>query len=408
MAAPQDGRAQVFAVVTRVTTLDVNGFPAVGANVFTTNSLLKCSFAPAEETGVDLTTINANGDLYSHYKHGDMPKYYTVQIEIGTPDPILHQMLAGGTVLTASGTALGAPTGTITAVGQITLGTLLPATYGYLVTQFNQYGETVPTAEHTGTVASGTTGTMVVAGMVAAAGATGMNVYGRLPGGEQLLGSVPNIGSQATSAASGTGTVTSLSVTALTDAIPQGTTFQITGDTNTTKIVFTTTAPAGVGATALAVSASQSVTTTIAAAAIVPCFVDNGSIVPSGGYPSVDTTAGPGNDTGYAAAALGVVGNPNGVSLEFWGAAILGGAETPNLPYYRWVIPKVQNITEGGRTFQPAILENVYMGQGVQNPNWGAGPFGDWQFPSTQVYQYASAGRSTLPVAGFAPVPATA
>ena len=403
---PQDGAQEVFAAVTRVTTLDVNGFPAVGANVFTTNSLIKCSFQPNQEKGVDLATINANGDLYSHYKHGDMPKYYDVQIEIGTPDPVLHQMLGGGTVFSSSQTALGTPTGTIVATAQTTLGTLAAGVYGYRVTQYNQYGESTAAAEVTGTVASGTAGTVVVSGMVGASGALGFNVYGRTAGGEQLLGSVPYIGTQATSAVSGTGTVTHLTATALTAPIPVGTTFTISGDTNSPKIVFTTTTAAGIGATSIAVSASQSVTTTIAAGSIVPCFVDNGSITPSGGFPTVDSTAGP-NNVGYQAAPLGVVGNPNGVSLEFWGSAIINGAQTPNLPFFRWVLPKVQNITEGGRTFQPAILENVYMGQSVENPNWGTGPLGDWPFDSTKVYQYMRTGRATLPAAGLVPVPAT-
>ncbi len=75
---------------------------------------------------------------------------------------------------------------------------------------------------------------------------------------------------QQTSAPSGTGIVTSLSVTGptgtggLTVAIPSGTMFTIAGDPNSPVIVFTTTAAAAIGATTLAVSlGTQSVTTTI-------------------------------------------------------------------------------------------------------------------------------------------------
>ncbi|MGA3362226.1 MAG: hypothetical protein ABSD82_09360 [Solirubrobacteraceae bacterium] len=87
-----------------------------------------------------------------------------------------------------------------------------------------------------------------------------VNYFGGLSDGA----SIANLGTQATSAASGTGVITSLSVTPLTVSIPAGLTFTIAGDTNSPNIVFTTTAAAGVGSTSLSVSASQSATTTIA------------------------------------------------------------------------------------------------------------------------------------------------
>ena len=402
-----DGAAQVFSTVTRFSQLDQNGFPPVGGTVFTTTQLLKATFTPALENGVDLVTINANGDIAQHYKHGDMPKYYTMTVECATPDPQLHALLTGGTLLSASNTALGAVTGTITATGQITLGSLPAATYGYRVTQVNQYGESGASSEVTGSVASGAAGTMVVAGYVPAAGASGVNVYGRTPGGEQFLGTQVNIGSQATSATSGTGTVTSLSVTALTKAIPAGFTFQIAGDTNSPKIVFTTTQAAGAGATALAVAASQNVTTAIAAGNIVPCFVDTGVLTPFGAYPSTDTTAGPGV-VGYQSPALGIVGNPYGVAIEFWGKAIINGTQASTLPWWRWAVPGVRNLHEDARTFEAALLPNVYVGEGFENPNWGAGPVGDWQFDSSKVFQYVRASSSTLPTASLSPTTATA
>jgi hypothetical protein len=403
-----DGAAQVFSDVTRFSTLDSDGFPAVGSNVFVTDQMLKLTFTPAMETGVDLVTIKANGDIAQHYKHGDMPKYYTVQIEVANPDPVLHAILAGGTVFTDNTVALTAPTGTAAATGQITLGSLAAGTYGYRQSQFNQYGESAIGTEVTATVASGTAGLAVVGGLTPAAGALGLKVYGRSPGGEQLLGTIPNIGTQATSAASGTGTPTSLTVTALTSSVPSGTTFQIAGDTNTPKIVFTTTAPAGVGAVALEVSESQTITTTIAPGAIDPVFVDTGVLTPRGHYQASDTTAGPGNDTGYQSPPLGIVGNPDGVGIEVWGKAINGGTQVNYLPYWRWVIPGVRNLREDARTFDAALLPNMYQGEAFENPSFGSGPFGDWQFDSSRVFQYARAGRATLPVSGLAPIPATA
>jgi hypothetical protein len=401
-----DGATQVFAEVVRFSTLDVNGFPATGSNTITINALLKATFTPVLVTGVDLDMINANGDLQSHFKHGDMPKYYTMALEIANPDPVLHALLAGGTVLTDSSTALGTPTGTLTATAQSTLGTLPAGVYGYRVSQYSPYGETTVMSEATATT-TGTTGTVVVTGYTLASTAIGGRIYGRTPGGEQFMANLPNI-SGATSASSGTGTVTSLALTALTKPLPVGSTFEISGDTNSPKIVFTVTTAAGVGATAVAVTASQSITTTIAAAALVPCFVDSGSIVPANTFPTVDLSAGPGTDVGYQAPALGSVQNLNGVSMELWSKANLNGTQASYLPYNRWVIPYVRYLHEEARNFGPTFLENNYTGQCFENPNWGSGPFGDWQYDSTKVFQYARAGRAIEPTAGLTVVTATA
>ena len=197
--------------------------------------------------------------------------------------------------------------------------------------------------------------------------------------------------------------MTSLSVTALTKSIPVGTTFQIAGDTNTTKIVFTTTSFAPVGAVTLAVTASQTVTTTIAAGNIVPVFVDTGVITPSGYVPQADTTGGPGH-VGYQEPTLGIVGNNNGVSMEFWTKAIVSGFQVPVLPYFRWVLPRVTGMHTMPSDITNANKATIMEGQGYGNPNWGTGPVGDWQFDSTKVWQRARCGAQVLPTPSAAPV----
>lgn len=77
------------------------------------------------------------------------------------------------------------------------------------------------------------------------------------------FGSLTPIGSASTSAASGTGTVTSLAVNALPVAIPAGFVFMLSTDPNTIPILFTVTTTAAKGATVLSVAASSTVTTTI-------------------------------------------------------------------------------------------------------------------------------------------------
>jgi hypothetical protein len=406
MALP-DGAASIWPVAVRFSQLDPNGYPVVGANSITTDQVQKITVTPVITTGDDIEEKNAAGNLAVHAKHPDMPKYYTVNITLVTPDPDLSQLLGGGVVLSSAAAALGLPTG-LTVTAQTTLGALPAGTYGYRASQYSIYGESVAEAEVTATVASGTTGTVVVSGVAPAAGAVGVRIYGRTPGGEQLLGAYPFIGTQATSAASGTGAVTSLAVTALTSSIPAGFTFTIAGDTNTPKIVFTTLAAAGVGATSLSVSASQSVTTTITAGNIVPVFVDTGAITPSGALPLSDTTAGPGTHAGYQVPALGLPQNPNGVSAEIWSQAIWRGGVSPTWPYWRWVLPRATGLHAMASDYTNANRQNIWEGQANENPNWGSGPFGDWPLDSTKVLQQLRVGAAALPAVGFSVIPQTA
>lgn len=399
-----DGGAAVWCEATRISDLDPNGFVAPGASTYTSAALIKATLTPVLATGDDIEVKNANGDLAVFGKHGDIPKYATISIEFATPDPVLEQLLCGGVLLSDTSAVLGTPTGLV-ATPQATLGSLAAGPQSYRATFFNQYGESTPQASVVATT-TGSTGAVVLSGITQPAGAMGVRIYGRVQGSEQLIGSINNIGSQATSAASGTGAVAALTVTALTKSIPIGTQFQITGDTNTTKIVFTATATVPPGAVTIPVSPSQSVTITIAAAALVPVFVDTGVITPNGALPSVDTTMGGGPYTGYQAPALGTVANPDGVSIEFFEKAIVQGYQAPQNPYWRIVLPRCSGFHVMPRTVQNQNLENVYEGQGFQNPNWGSGPLGDWQFDSTKWMQRARCAKQIVPVPSLQPLPA--
>lgn len=404
MALP-DGAAAVWAAATRISDLNTDGSPAPGNPTYTTDTLVKCTITPVTATGDDIEIKNANGDLSVFAKHGDIPKYGTVSLELATPDPALEQLLCGGVTLSDLAAALGTAAGLV-ATGQITLGSLAAGPFGYRATLYNAYGESLPQATTVGTVASGSTGAVVLSGVTIPAGALGARIYGRTQGIEQLIGTIPNIGSQATSAASGTGPVASLSVTALTRSIPAGTKFQIAGDTNATKIVFTTTAFAPIGVVTLPVSVSQTVTTTIAAGALVPVFVDTGTVNPVGTLPTSDTTAGPGVAVGYQAPALGVVANPDGVSLEFFEKAIVGGYQAAVLPYWRILLPRCSNFHVMPRDVTNANMASVYEGQAFENPSWGSGPFGDWQFDSSKYVQRARCGPQVVPVPSRVATPA--
>jgi hypothetical protein len=400
----------IWVTRTRISQLSSNGQPAAGSSTYTTDTMMKATLTPVIETGDDIAIKAASGDLSVFGKHGDMIKYGTLSLELTLPDPQLEAICCGGVIFNDNSAALGLPTG-LTVVTQATLGTLPASTYGYRATQYNTYGESLAEAEVTVTTTGGTSAN-VLSGVTVAAGAIGVGYYGRILGEEQLLGYQVAIGTQATSAASGTGTVTTLAVTSLTHSIPAGYTFQIAGDTNTPKIVFTTTTAAGVGALGLNVTASQSVTTTIAAGNIVPVFVDNGSLVPFQQpfqtLPLEDLTAGPGNAIGYQAPIPGPVAQPSGVSMEFWSVRQIDGFTAPDIPYYRTVLPRVANMHIQPRDYTNANLQTVMEGQAFRNPNWGSGPFGDWTFDSSQWYQRAPSGIQVLPAVGVAPVQATA
>lgn len=388
----------------RLQTLDAYGFVDPSAVTYTTYQTMKVTATPVISTGDDIEVKNASGDLSVFAKHGDMIKYGTLSFELATPDPALEQLMCGGTTLSSTAAALGTPTG-LTVVPQATLGTLSSGIYGYRATQFNAFGESIGQADVSATV-TGPTGACVLSGVTLAAGALGARIYGRTVGGELLLGSYVNIGAQATSAASGTGTPATLTVTPITKAIPAGYTFQIAGDTNTTKIVFTTLAFAPVGATTLAVAESQSITTTIPAGAIMPCFVDTGvlSTANQPASPTTDQTAGPGI-AGYQAPPLGAVPATAsaGVSLELYEKAIIGGTQATAQPYWRYVFPAFRNAHIMPRDFTNANTQTVMEGQAFENPNWGSGGFGDWPFDSTKWTQRMRCGAAIVPVPSYSP-----
>ena len=352
-----DGAASVFVGALQVVSLDPQGYVDAGASTFATANTVKLSINPQIETGDDIVIKGASGNIVVRAKHGDMPKYHTVQLELANPDPYLEQALAGGLLQSSTAAALGAPSGLAVIAG--TTGGQLPAgTYGYRASQYNAFGESLAQNDVSGSVASGTTGQVIVECPTLTAGALGARIYGRTIGQEQLIGAIPNIGTQATSAASGAGAVTSLAVTALTSAIPQGTTFILSTDTNTPKIVFTTTAFAPAGVVTIPVSASASITTTIPAGTIIPVLVDTGVITPNGALPKSDLTGGAGV-MGYQEADLGIVGNPNGVGLVAFADAYVDGIQNPTYPWFVHILPKVTGLHRLQRDLTNANAQTV-------------------------------------------------
>ncbi len=80
---------------------------------------------------------------------------------------------------------------------------------------------------------------------------------------------------------------------------------------------------------------------------------------------------------GAQAPALGTSPTDNGVSIELYGHAYIGGALAPVNPYVHWAFPRTF-WTPGDREFADARTPTMFTGFAVENPNWGNGPFNNW------------------------------
>jgi hypothetical protein len=126
----------------------------------------------------------------------------------------------------------------------------------------------------------------------------------------------------------------------------------------------------------------------------VPVMTANPAGLTGGTAPNVTVTTGtPGSNLtaiGYRAPEVGGDPLPNGVSVELWSRAVVDGAFATDLPYIHWVIPRARlrlsdTLTLGAED----AMTPTFEGFTIQNPNWGDGPEGDWEFGSDRVWQYA-------------------
>lgn len=122
-----------------------------------------------------------------------------------------------------------------------------------------------------------------------------------------------------------------------------------------------------------------------------------------GGDTLLDTE---GRVVGYAAPEVGSDPVPNGVSIEAWSSAVADDGVVEDLPYIRWVFPREFLKSDKG-TISSDAFASAFLGLGNQNPNWGSGPFNDWDHESGRVYQWTrEAAMPDLSANGFITVPA--
>lgn len=137
-------------------------------------------------------------------------------------------------------------------------------------------------------------------------------------------------------------------------------------------------------------------------AATQPNFVDTGANTPGAASPVVASTP---QTIGGQAPPLGVypAHYNNGVSVEVWTKAILGGSQAPWLPWHWWVLPWT-TWQIGERAAENADMKHPFNGMSIENPSWGRGPMNDWPAYATPVSRAWSHVRSAsipTPASGY-------
>lgn len=100
---------------------------------------------------------------------------------------------------------------------------------------------------------------------------------------------------------------------------------------------------------------------------------------------------------GYAMPPIGIVDNPNGISIELWAKRIeADGSLDADFPYEWYVLPRVK-LRWGNRTFNNGPITVAFQGNAFENPNWFDGPLNDWVVDSDRVLQHMP--TTTLPTA---------
>ena len=103
-----------------------------------------------------------------------------------------------------------------------------------------------------------------------------------------------------------------------------------------------------------------------------------------------------GLSSGWASPDVGAVSTPNGVAIEVFSRAIIGGKPASVLPYWHWVLPYTIVRPSGDRALQNGELATTFSGYGLGNSEFDDGPgTPSWPFTTTSPYAYAR--TSTIP-----------
>lgn len=104
-----------------------------------------------------------------------------------------------------------------------------------------------------------------------------------------------------------------------------------------------------------------------------------------------------GKSVGWKMPLVGVDATPNGVAIEVWAFANVGGRATGPAPYWHYVFPYAQMALTGERAIQNDMMATSFEGWAVGNTGFGDGPAAPvWPFAADAPAQMAR--TSTIPV----------
>jgi hypothetical protein len=97
-----------------------------------------------------------------------------------------------------------------------------------------------------------------------------------------------------------------------------------------------------------------------------------------------------GKSVGWKAPLVGIDATPNGVAIEVWAVANVGGKQAAVNPYWHFVFPYAQMHSAGERAIQNDLLATSFEGWAVGNVGFGDGPAApQWPFASDSPVAYA-------------------
>ena len=97
-----------------------------------------------------------------------------------------------------------------------------------------------------------------------------------------------------------------------------------------------------------------------------------------------------GKSIGWKAPLVGADATPNGVAIEVWSIANVGGRQAAENPYWHFVFPYAQMHMAGERAIQNDLMATSFEGWAVGNPGFTDGPaVPQWPFAADSPVQYA-------------------
>jgi hypothetical protein len=96
-----------------------------------------------------------------------------------------------------------------------------------------------------------------------------------------------------------------------------------------------------------------------------------------------------GKSVGWKSPLVGVDATPNGVGIEVWAIANVGGRQAAVNPYWHFVFPYAQMHSAGERAIQNDLLATSFEGWAVGNANFHAPAAPLWPFAVDAPVAYA-------------------